>query len=1263
MAETAANTEVNVNMIQGYHQGRAVVLPADYGMAGASVPANITGVTTSYAKVSPTIESGKSVAGYYTRVGETDNYVAASGTSDGTTDYYEKLISGTIASAIGTIGNVYGGGQQGQVKGNTKVNIGNLSEVQILHRNSAGFISDASNNPIYDENGKLIKDKVVAYDNYTVRGVHIDGDVYGGGEMALVTGSSEVNICTAETSPGSGTYVSVAEGAEKVTIGGSVYGGGSQADVLTNTTVRMYNGYVFDGVYGGGLLGSVGTFTRDETTTDYGHTTHDDCLGKPTACAANTGLCTVVVNGGQIGPVEVALTTGGMRNTGNLAGYDGPVDVGFVFGAGRGEVENPAVDPDTHFRTFVNNTDVTIGGTALIMASVYGGGENGRVLGDTHVTIAGGQIGCGEGSHTGSGTTADPYVAQRYTDGQFINPLTTVVTSGAGGNALAETPHWLYGIDTNNDDIKDTFLPYDPYAGESFYETSYGPAGNPASNGRTYYGSVFGGGSGYFPYEIKSGDVVTGYEWLRSAGVVYGNTHLTITGGHILTNAYGGNETTDVMGTCYVSMSGGTLGVPRTVEQILENPQPCYLFGAGKGVPRKHFAGWTNVNHVVLSVTGGIIYGSVFGGAEDGHVRGHVRMTIGNDDGSGPIIGTWGTSYVDGNVFGGGRGFSGESYTGGNVAGSIKMDIKGGNMLGSIYGGGRLGSVGYSQKDNLMKEDTDCDDGEPDNFFTQDSYLDYNNQEIGFLTGRGHVEVKISGGTIGNKWEFKYNPSNTTIDAAYRTANHTPLTVFDGVRPLHTKGGNVFGGSMGRRDKLDGSVISVATDGIEWRKLGNVKTTKVTVSGTAWIKGNVYGGGEFGAVTGSQAVAGGVDLDGNAISAGTEILVQGGTIGTVMGSNINSGTGEWTPSPEVGTNDVAGDTRYAFGSIYGGGYGTEVEATLTTNDIEAFSAYVNSNTYINMSSSDAKVRGSVYGGGEFAGVKGNTHVFVSNGHVGINQVRMTAGDKKDYVLFGNWRMGNVYGGGRGSVDCIYSGLVRGNANVKVSGGGIYHNVYGGGALASVGNFDLSTDANKESYGLMFANIPVNWKNSDGTALGSGTGTPTGQARIVITGGTIGINGHDNGMVNGSSRGDISTNKPATDGIDPYDRVAWIDNAIVTIGDKTLGTVLGGAGSNFTSPLIKGSVYGGGENGHNFGGAVIAVHSGKIGDADTPSDTWFNRGNIFGAGCGTDTYGKNTGGTTFTDGFNHYNPMGGRILGNASVTIDGGWITLLMKLKP
>ena len=305
------------------------------------------------------------------------------------------------------------------------------------------------------------------------------------------------------------------------------------------------------------------------------------------------------------------------------------------------------------------------------------------MLGNTLVKIEGGQIGIGAGKVDGDNKPI------RYTDDQFVNPLTTPITSS---NALAECSYYPYGRNIGTSENPNwVYLPYDPYYDDNkTYADNHnlGPAStsNP-SDGKTWIGCVFGGGSGYMPFK-KEGD--SGYEWVRSAGWVEGNSEVQISGGHILTNVYGGNEVTDVKGKSIVKMTGGTIGVPRTLEQIAAHPVTCYLFGAGKGDDRSHFYNYTNTGSVEVEVSGGIIYGSVFGGSEDGHVTGDIKVDIK----PGAIIGTWGTSYVDGNVFGAGRGFSGNTLTAGNVGGNVTLNISGGNILGSVYGGGRLASVG-----------------------------------------------------------------------------------------------------------------------------------------------------------------------------------------------------------------------------------------------------------------------------------------------------------------------------------------------------------------------------------------------------------------------------------------------------------------------------------------------------------------------------------------------------------------------------------------
>ena len=836
-AEADADTEININMMRGNKAGTTVDIPKEFSY----IP-NISGITNN---------------------------------PDG------KTIHCTIDDAIGTIGNVFGGGKQGIVKGNTQVNINSAAKVYIMKRNGSGQVLDTNGNPITTASGQNIPAGITidCTDAHDTKGAHITGNVFGGGENANVTGSekvankgnSEVYICANKT--GEGTYAPVAEGAEKVTISnGNVYGGGSAADVLGNTNVTMAGGYVFDGVYGGGLMGSVGTVTeREELPT--GHPTHDGCLGgKPKTFEANTGKCTVVVSGGQVGPVEVA--TKGMKNDGG----DGPVDVGFVFGAGRGDVENPATSPDADFHTFVNKTDVTISG-GLIMASVYGGGENGRVLHDTHVTISGGQIGCGE---------APAGVPKIYSEEEWASASVNTAST------FKECLSW---------DYKSPFLPHDPYA--QIDDTEDAKEG---TDGHTYYGSVFGGGSGYYPYEIKNlQGTVIGHEWLRSAGAVYGNTVVDITGGHILTCVYGGNETTDVGtysnnakgqplvhksgGKCTINMVGGTLGVPRTDEDAQDHPVTCYLFGAGKGDQRTHFNTWTNVQETEVNVSGTArIFGSVFGGGEDGHVLGDAQVNIGGSvtigettytAQSGLKIGTTGTSYVDGNVFGGGRGFSGLALTAGSTGGNAEVNIAGGTMLGSIYGGGRLASVGI--------DFTPADDP------LYGQLVDDNTNT------HGHISINISGGTIGNDVE----------NAKY--------------------GGNVFGGSMGRITLLDGTLNPI------WPKQAVTKDTEITITGNALIKRNVYGGSEYGIVRDKAIVniGGTRDKSTGVVTASGTPEIHGSVFGAGYGSDDMTPTyitaGDYAPgadyvfTPMIWTGCVAGDTEVNIAggtvkkNVYGGG--------------------------------------------------------------------------------------------------------------------------------------------------------------------------------------------------------------------------------------------------------------------------------------------------------------------------------------------------------
>ena len=693
----------------------------------------------------------------------------------------------------------------------------------------------------------------------------IKGSVYGGGENGH-------NFHNASVTVRSGT-IGITEGTAIVNDGGTpddtsddisysgarfpnrgnVYGAGCGTDTYTgtdsktyfdfnagivrgNTTVQINGGHVVHNVYGGGAMGSVGTYTFDAN-------------GKPISCTDGTGTCTVTVSGGQIG-VAGATMAG--------HGKGGPDDYGHVFGAGRGEMHDPNLYPNLEKCAYFNKTLLTISGTAFLTGSAYGGSESGHVLGDTDVTISGGQIGCGR-------EATEPYGTDVWAD----NYVPTASVNLDCASWPFEAPFASYDLNANETGDLDKYP-----NGES---TDGGRL--EASDGHTYYGNVFGGGSGSVPYFDETAGIS---KYLSTAGSVEGNTKVTISGGHVITNVYGGCEATNVKGSATIKMTGGTVGVPRTVVQIVAHPLTGYIFGAGKGDQRIFFNKETNVDRTEVTIEGGRVYGSIFGGGEDGHVFQNTTVTIGKTDGTGPTIGTKGISYVDGNVFGGGRGFSGEALTAGNVGGSVELNIKGGRVLGSVYGGGRLASVGYGLYlvDEEITEDTetikpygilrpnDKYDGSYPNPSTQEASAYYNK-------GRGYIKINISGGTIGNDYEYIYNPTQVQKAAI-------PNTSFDYQNHLqYTKGGNVFTGGMGRLYALDNETLLPL-----WPKLGKCKGTTLNMTGGT-VKSSIYGGGEIGAVAENATVN-----------------VNGGTVGTKV------------VDPEDATK------YYYFGSVFGGGKGS-----------------------------------------------------------------------------------------------------------------------------------------------------------------------------------------------------------------------------------------------------------------------------------------------------------------------------------------------------
>lgn len=1171
--------------------------------------------------------------------------------------------------------------------------------------------------------------------------VIIHGDVYGGGNLGEVRDNATVNM-------------------RGGTLKSCLYGGGKgsldnveSGLVKGNTKVDVKGGIVEHSLYGGGELGSVGTFTEY-----YNVATGAHVAGEPKTCATGTGKTEVLISGGQVGIDEAV-----MPDVGSTAYED---DMGYVFCGSRGEADTLTYPSANQFAV-VKETHLKISGSALITASAYGGSENGLVMGNTHVEIAGGQIGTGynevSGEHDGL-----------YTEEQWntvIGKIKNGTFTEADASAFHECDHWPYG------DADGNYYTYDIYAEEEGYDSHGGSLY--ATDGHTFYGNVFGGGSGYYPFWDAAN---TKAVWRRSAGRVWGNTVVDITGGHILTNVYGGNEQTDVMGTSTVNMTGGTIGVPRTLQDIRNHPVTCYLFGAGKGDQRIMFNTWTNVQNTVVNISDdAFIFCSAFGGGEDGHVLGNVTMNIE----PGAYIGTYGYSYVDGNVFGGGRGFSGDALTAGSVGGNVTLNISGGTMLGSVYGGGRLASVGtpFVLVDNPLYGQMQADDySDPDHPVTH-----------------GHVTVNISGGVIGNDYESKLHVGNPALAEG------------------RSYGGNVYGGSMGRLTKIDGTTVNPM-----WPNLGKVKNTSVTISGdNTIIKGSVFGGSELGTLSSNET-----DVTAGKPSGNAKVVINGGTIWrNVFGGSYGSidtvmvaplhvhnqsldETVEVTPMQRAGRID--GNTKVEINGgwvkkcVFGGGemasvgtltewptkhenetqcfalswpyefkyqVNTGIDSVLVTggrigltgkdymgpwnasgrpvyyepgdvNQVNPIEYDLNDEDQVESLKAIREDNGDVYGGGKGkAGERytmahcansSNTVVIVeypaSNtatpvnykptypsgsaidyetafyskwsdwatfGALGCLPGSLYGGgenghvNNRTYVTFNNGLIGHsIYGGGKGNdtyvtqlvhdqdgptdpetgqpewhegdsydakITSITAGKVYGNTYVTMNGGYVVRSVFGGGNRASVGKGNYAGgpgDFTPVGYGEQWTDANMYLRDT--------LVTYSGHTYVNIFGGTIGtVNGMKDdlptGNVYGSSRGEPAPNVRQT----LHPRIHYYPEFFLGYVNHT-HVVIGNAEDETNGPRLFGSVFGGGEDGHVRWSTQVTVNKGEIGNKydeetialvgtrDLTDYQWRGRGSVYGAGAGLGMF-------TDANGNKHFSTSAGSVTQFTEVNINGGII--------
>ena len=1069
-------------------------------------------------------------------------------------------ISGTAESPF-IYHNIYGGGAYGSVgefdydattgvptarKANTTGGIANITitggkigttgqDNGMVFGSSRGDVGAPVGDPAVDPNDRL----AWVYDTHVVigdvtKGVDnggngkfydyplIKGSVYGSGENGHTLHDTEVKVHSGTIGIISGeeiTYNGLKYSGPRYPMRGNVYGGGCGTDtyeatddqqktktyynfdagiVKGNTTVKIDGGQVIHNVYGGGAMGSVGTFNAFADA-DYVAAKElvnkEAALGMPIGCATGTGKCIVAISGGSIGAPGAQMGAGG-----------GPDDYGHVFGAGRGEVNNLDEYPNVEICAYYNETDVTISGSALVRGSVYGGSESGHVVQNTLVKIAGGQIGCGDG------------LTEAYTDEDWTSELS---------NTMKPTNHWTY---------VDDGAPYDQFADENgnYANNVSSEGGNrKATDGHSFYGNVFAGGSGYYPYAQG--------KWLFSAGRVGGNAEMRITGGHILNNVYGGCEMSDVWGNAIITMSGGTVGVPRSKQNILYNPTIGHVYGAGMGDKRIFFNTVTNVENTSVTVSGGKVYGSVHGGGEDGHVLNKATTTISGD----VVIGSvkdGSTSGFDGNVFGGGQG-SPTALTAGTVGGNVELNIQGGIMHGSVYGGGRIASVGT--------------------FFRLATDPNYGKMQEG--TNHGYIEVNLKGGTI---YHNVYGGCMGTVNKnaavdQYRFAVSKNVTVNlnkdvnDDAKGCIVRG-NIFGcnnvNSSPQEDvtvhvygtqNVDADRITNPTEGEQTAKVlerydvnavyggGNMAAYKpnggknTTFSTHVIIDGcdrtsirQVYGGGNAASTPATEVTVNGTfeinELFGGGNGADQITYNEGATMLDNPGANVGfydySAEEDTYNTKEIRTSDETFISKYVYGTgkaavnVFGGLINYVFGGSNTKGNVrETALTLLEEKTETDGETPCCPFQvGEVYGGGKSAPMDADAKMYMAC----IPGLRAAYGGAEAADIQGgvtlnitNGRFDRVFGGNN------ISGTIRGPIEVNIEEIGckpiIIGELYGGGNLAGYSVYGYNADGSLiESGTKLYKDPVVNAKSF--TSIGEVYGGGFGPSATLVGNPTVNI---------------------------------------------------------------------------------------------------------------------------------------------------------------
>lgn len=1047
-------------------------------------------------------------------------------------------------------------------------------------------------------------------------GATIYGDVYGGSALGKVNGTNANTTYHTNVTLNAGT------------INGSLYGGAlgdnsTAANVYGPVQVKVYGGSVRK-TDANGANGSGGVYGANNVNGAPQRSVTVDIYGTDPAPSENEYALYAVYGGGNAadytyGNGYPTVTVHNCDNSieyvyggGNAAAvaatnvtiYGGDV-IGNVFGGGNGTVNAANVTGNTVTNIY--------GGTIL---KVFGGSNSQGTIGGTITVNAESQTESGTNPLTGTAFQRCPIqVGELYGGGNMANSNAGAINIGCmedgdmidyvygganqaditGNIALTMTGGRignLFGGNNTSGDISGTIavtVNWDNSCTTSYLGNVFG-GGNLA----TYTGSptvnIYNGTVTENVYGGGAGELVDGAQ-RGTKGKVTGNPTVTIgdnDNNHTATvigDVYGGGDAADVDGTPVIVVNDC-------------NTQIGNLYGGGNAA---------DVNGTDITVNGGTI-GDAFGG---GH---------GDKDASNPSKYADVNGDVTFNVKGGtiARVFAGSNSRGtitGTSSLTINKDSSCDMKIGEVYGGGNEAD-GVASTINIGCTGTLAVLADGERYGYEQEGIGYvyggaNQANIGTAQTPSNIEVNITSGIVANVFggnntsgtingtitvNIEKNNNATCADEWYvgnvfGGGNQAAYTGSPAVNIKNgTVSGNVFGGGLGATAVVTGNPAVTIGD--------------ATAAYAAVVSGDVYGGGDAAAVSGTPTVlvinksntsianvyGGGnaADVDGTSVTihGGTvtgmvfggghgnkdaqpataanvngdvAVTVTGGTINKVFGGSNSMGNITGSISVTVEKGDASGDMHIT--ELYGGG-----------NEAAGNAGSIN----IICTGTESEGIGDVYGGANAADINSDITLNISGGNIN----RVFGGNNTSGAINGNvavnvnWNtttpcgyshLGSVFGGGN-------LASYAGTPVVTLTNGTVSHSVYGGGNEAGVGGSQVNINGGRVM---------------DGVYGGCNTsGTVTGDIAVNINAGTLGVSG-----------------TPLTSGIfgGGYgDATATQGNVTVTIGDL--------AGSH--APTIYGDIYGGSALGNVNDDAT------DLTKVDFLNGTLY--GNMYGGGLGQKT---------------------------------------------